>query len=101
MHFHIFIAYNNLVRGLNKLIVNEKKIQEDLNKNWLVISEAIQTILRREGFKNPYELLKNLTRKNQNVEKKDIHDFINSLRVSKKLKKELLQITPENYTGKS
>ena len=97
---HSFIAYNNLFKGLNKLIVNEFRIKQDLDENWLVVSEAIQTILRREGFKNPYELLKNLTRKNKIVGESEIKDFINSLKINNKVKKELLKIKPENYTGK-
>ena len=75
--------------------------KQDLDENWLVVSEAIQTILRREGFKNPYELLKNLTRKNKIVGESEIKDFINSLKINNKVKKELLKIKPENYTGKS
>ena len=98
---HSFIAYNNLLKGLNKLIVNEDKIKEDLDKNWLVVSEAIQTILRREGFKNPYEQLKNLTRNNKHVSEKEIKLFINSLKINNKLKNELMKIKPDNYTGKS
>ncbi len=98
---HSFIAYNSLLKGLQKLIVNEKKIKEDLDKNWLVVSEAIQTILRREGFENPYELLKDLTRKNKYIGENEIKSFINSLKISNKIKKELLKINPQNYTGKS
>ena len=98
---HSFIAYNNLLKGLNKIIVNTNAIKQDLDKNWLVVSEAIQTILRREGFKNPYELLKDLTRKNKHIGKIEIKDFINSLKINDKLKKELLKINPNNYTGKS
>jgi len=98
---HSFIAYNNLLKGLNKLIVNEEKIKEDLDKNWLVVSEAIQTILRREGFNNPYEQLKNLTRNNKYVGEKEIKLFINSLKINNKLKDELMKIKPDNYTGKS
>ena len=98
---HSFIAYNNLLKGLNKIIVNENKIKQDLDDNWLVVSEAIQTILRKEGFNNPYELLKNLTRKNKNIGKSEIKNFIKSLAIHEKIKKELLKINPENYTGKS
>jgi len=98
---HSFIAYNSLLKGLKKLIVNENKIKEDLEKNWLVVSEAIQTILRREGFENPYELLKDLTRKNKYIGEKEIKSFINSLEISNTIKKELLKINPQNYTGKS
>ena len=97
---HSFIAYNSLLKGLNKLIVNEKKIKQDLDKNWLVVSEAIQTILRREGFENPYELLKDLTRNNKYIGENEIKNFINSLKTNNTIKKELLKIKPENYTGK-
>ena len=72
-----------------------------MDKNWLVVSEAIQTILRREGFNNPYEQLKNLTRNNKHVSEKKIKLFINSLKINNKLKNELMKIKPDNYTGKS
>ena len=97
---HSFISYKNLLKGLNKLLVNEQKIKEDLSNNWLVVSEGIQTILRREGFEKPYELLKELTRNNNKIGKLEIKNFINSLKLNTKVKEELLKIKPENYTGK-
>jgi len=98
---HSMIAYNAIIKGLNKLTINQDTINAELNDNWVIISEAIQTILRREGVKNPYEQLKKLTRHNQNIQEKEIKNFIESLKVSNKVKEELKQITPENYTGKS
>ena len=97
---HTVIAYKSILKGLNKITINNRKISEDLDNNWLVISEAIQTILRREGYKNPYELMKDLTRNNQNIKEKEIIKFIESLPISKNIKSELLRINPENYTGK-
>ena len=97
---HSIIAYKSICKGLNKIIINKERIEQDLNNNWLIISEAIQTILRREGFKNPYEVMKDLTRKNSKIQENEIKEFINHLPVSEKIKKELLQITPQNYTGK-
>ncbi|MEO2083937.1 MAG: adenylosuccinate lyase, partial [Marinoscillum sp.] len=82
-----------------KLIVNKSKINADLEENWIIISEAIQTILRREGYQNPYESLKELTRKNTSITKEIIHKFIDSLEVNEKIKNELKVITPSNYTG--
>jgi len=96
---HTLIAFKSLMKGLNKLIVNKEKISNDLNNNWAVVAEAIQTILRRENYPNPYEALKSLTRVNSNITKEEIHYFINNLDVNNKIKKELLKITPENYTG--
>ncbi|WP_300438899.1 adenylosuccinate lyase [Christiangramia sp.] len=96
---HTLIAFNSTLKGLNKLLLNEEKLNEDLEKNWAVVAEAIQTILRREGFKNPYEALKGLTRTNEKITKKSISEFIDDLEVSEKIKKELHQITPQNYTG--
>jgi len=93
------IAYQSLLNGLNKLLLNEKKLYDDLEKNWAVVAEAIQTILRREGYPNPYEALKNLTRNNQLITKSLITDFINQLAVSDEIKAELKKITPHNYTG--
>ena len=98
---HSVISYKAIMKGLNKLIVNHEKIEEELNDNWVIISEAIQTILRREGIKNPYEKLKALTRQNKKIKKKDISNFIDSLELSEKIKKELKKINPTNYTGKS
>ena len=96
---HTIIAFNSLLTGLGKLIVNTDRISEDLEKNWIVVAEAIQTILRREGFSSPFEMLKKLTRTNKPVDRKRIHEFIEKLEISEKIKKELLEITPENYTG--
>ena len=96
---HTLIALKSLMKGLGKLEVNEAKIHGDLEDNWAVVAEAIQTILRREGFENPYEMLLNLTRKNVKIDKKAIHNFIDGLDVSEELKKELKAITPHNYTG--
>ena len=96
---HMLIALASLHRGLSKLEVNETAINEDLNKNWAVVAEAIQTILRREGFPKPYEALKGLTRTNSKITKESIQKFINELDISKELKAELLQISPQNYTG--
>ncbi len=96
---HTLIAFKSTIKGLNKLIVNKEKISNDLNNNWAVIAEAIQTILRREGYPQPYEALKSLTRVSSNISKEEIHNFINKLDVNNNIKKELLKITPENYTG--
>jgi adenylosuccinate lyase len=96
---HMMIAVKSLIKGLDKLILNEEKIQQDLNANWAVVSEAIQTILRRENFPKPYEALKQLTRTNAHVEKHMIDEFIDSLNVPAKVKAELHRIAPENYTG--
>jgi adenylosuccinate lyase len=96
---HIAIAIHSLEKGLGKLILNEVKINEDLENNWAVVAEAIQTILRREKYPNPYEALKDLTRGNSKIDKKSMHKFIDGLKVSAILKKELKKITPQNYTG--
>ncbi len=96
---HTLIAFESTLKGLDKLLLNKSKIAEDLDKNWAVVAEAIQTILRREGYPNPYEALKGLTRTNTTIDKKAIHDFIESLEVSKAIKKELLAISPSNYLG--
>ncbi len=96
---HMMIAIKSLSKGLNKLIINEDEIRTDLNNNWAVISEAIQTILRRENYPNPYESLKDLTRTNKKIDRETLHNFINSLKLSQKIKDELKNITPENYTG--
>jgi adenylosuccinate lyase len=87
------------LKGLNKLLLNEPKFHEDLEKNWAVVAEAIQTILRREGYPNPYEALKGLTRTNETIDKKAIHNFISTLEVSDGIKAELMQITPSNFVG--
>jgi adenylosuccinate lyase len=96
---HSLLAYKMLLRGLNKLILNESAINQDLDDNWAVVGEAIQTILRREGYPKPYEKLKELTRKNEKIGQKQIQDFIQKLKISPEIKKELLKITPMNYTG--
>ena len=96
---HTLIAFEATLKGLNKLLLNEVKFAEDLDKNWAVVAEAIQTILRREGYPNPYEALKDLTRTNTIINKDSIHAFIQTLKVSEEVKAELLQITPSNYLG--
>ncbi|WP_310556506.1 adenylosuccinate lyase [Flavobacterium sp.] len=96
---HTLIAFEATLKGLNKLLLNEDKFAEDLEKNWVVVAEAIQTILRREGYPNPYEALKDLTRTNTVINKKAIHDFIGNLSISDTIKTELKQITPSNYLG--
>ncbi len=96
---HTIIALTSILKGLNKLLLNEAKLHEDLDKNWIVVAEAIQTVLRREGYPNPYEELKALTRTNENIGEKEIHRFIDSLKVSDTIKKELKVISPFNFTG--
>lgn len=96
---HSIIAFKSLMKGLDKTKVNVTAINNDLENNWAVVAEAIQTILRREGYPNPYEELKELTRKNNKVNGKDIASFIKKLKVNSSVKKELLAITPFNYTG--
>jgi len=96
---HTLIALKSLLRGLGKLILNADVIRADLEKNWAVVAEAIQTILRREGYPEPYEALKTLTRTHKVMDEKTIAEFINTLDLSDSVKKELLKITPENYTG--
>ena len=96
---HSSIAIKSTIKGINKLIVNKVKIENDLNNNWAVIAEAIQTILRREGYPNPYETLKELTRKNTTINQDTIHQFIDSLNINTEIKNELKRISPSNYTG--
>lgn len=96
---HTLIAFEATLKGLNKLVLNEVKFEEDLEKNWAVVAEAIQTILRREGYPNPYEALKDLTRTNTIINKEAIHNFIQTLNVSDEIKVELMQISPSNYLG--
>jgi adenylosuccinate lyase len=96
---HTIIAFEATLKGLNKLLLNESKFQEDLEKNWAVVAEAIQTILRREGYPNPYEALKGLTRTNETIDKNAIHNFIATLEVTDEIKTELMQITPSNFVG--
>ena len=96
---HTIIAFNSIFEGLNKLVINKEKIKYDLEENWVVVSEAIQTILRREGYNNPYETLKGLTRNHKIINKKNLHAFINKLNISEDLKIELKKISPYNYIG--
>ncbi|MBR9831638.1 adenylosuccinate lyase [bacterium] len=96
---HTLIALKSLQKGLGKLIINEEKIRQDLENNWAVVAEAIQTVLRREGFPKPYEALKELTRTNEKITAESISQFIENLNVSEVIKTELKQISPYNYTG--
>lgn len=96
---HSVLAFNSLLKGLNKLIVNSEKIKSDLDNNWAVIAEGIQTILRREGYPKPYEALLELTRTNQKITPEAIRTFIESLEIRPEVKNELWSITPFNYTG--
>ncbi len=96
---HTVIALKSLLRGLDKLILNETAIKNDLEKNWVVLSEAIQTILRREGYPKPYEALKSLTRTGKKIDKDELHAFIDSLTIEESVKTELKKLTPYNYTG--
>ena len=96
---HAVIAIQSTLKGLRKLILNEDKLQEDLDNTWAVVAEAIQTILRREAYPHPYEALKALTRTNQKMTEQTIHEFIQQLEVSAEVKEELMAITPMNYTG--
>jgi len=97
---HTIIAFKSTLKGLNKLIINKPAIEADLEDNWAVVAEAIQTILRREAYPNPYEALKALTRTNSKVTQASIAEFIDTLDVSAELKEQLKQISPSNYTGK-
>ncbi len=97
---HTIIAFKSTLKGLNKLIINKTAIETDLEDNWAVVAEAIQTILRREAYPNPYEALKALTRTNSKVTQASIAEFIDTLDVSAELKEQLKQISPSNYTGK-
>lgn len=96
---HTFIALKSTLQGLDKLLLNENAIEAELDENWAVVAEAIQTILRREGFPKPYEALKGLTRKNEAVTQHTVHSFVDSLELSESLKNELKAISPKNYTG--
>lgn len=96
---HTLISLKSILKGLDKLILNEKSFEIDLEANWAVVAEAIQTILRREGYPKPYEALKDLTRTNSIITKNSIHAFIDTLQVDEKIKNELKKITPQNYTG--
>ena len=96
---HTLIAFESVLKGLKKIYVNEVAINNYVEENWIVVSEAIQTILRREGYENPYEVMKELTRKNSKIDKDYLHTFIDNLKINDKIKKELKQISPYNYTG--
>ena len=96
---HTLIGFLSTLKGLEKLVVNTNKLNEDLNENWIVVAEAIQTILRKEGFKNPYEALKELTRSNTKVDQEEIQNFIEELNIDEQVKSKLKSITPFNYTG--
>lgn len=96
---HSVIALKSILKGLDKLVLNETKLQQDLEQNWMVVAEGIQNILRREGYPNPYEALKDLTRGAENITSLRIHQFIDDLEVSKEIKQELKSLTPSNYTG--
>ncbi len=96
---HTLIGFKSTLKGLEKLVLNKVKIADDLASNWAVVAEALQTILRREGYPNPYETLKGLTRTNEKIDEAAIHSFIDSLEISDDLKSELRSIQPDNYTG--
>ena len=96
---HTIIGFKATLKGLNKLLLNAEKFEQDLENNWAVVAEAIQTILRREGYPNPYETLKGLTRTNEKMNRQAIAHFIDSLNISDAIKSELKAITPANYTG--
>ncbi|WP_088324766.1 adenylosuccinate lyase [Polaribacter tangerinus] len=96
---HTIIAFTSTLKGLNKLLLNEEKFKQDLENNWAVVAEAIQTILRREAYPDAYEVLKGLTRTNEKINQNSIANFIDSLHVSNEIKEELKAITPANYTG--
>jgi len=96
---HTWIAIRSLQKGISKLELNKAAIDHDLEENWAVVAEAIQTILRKEGYPNPYEALKELTRKNEKITQQAIHSFIDGLAIEKGLKEKLKQISPYNYVG--
>jgi len=96
---HTIIGFESTVKGLHKLLLNKEKFEQDLEDNWAVVAEAIQTILRREGYPNPYEALKGLTRTNERITQQSIAGFIDTLSVSEEIKQELKSISPNNYTG--
>lgn len=96
---HTMIAFQSTLKGLGKLLLNKEKFEQDLENNWAVVAEAIQTILRREGYPNPYEALKGLTRTNAKINQQSIAEFIDTLEVSEIIKRELKAISPSNYTG--
>lgn len=96
---HTLLAFKSLLKGLDKLIINEEGIRQDLNKNWAVVTEALQTIMRREGYPKPYEALKDLTRTNKIITRDVLHAFIDTLQLDRDVIEELKKITPDNYTG--
>jgi adenylosuccinate lyase len=96
---HSLLAIKSIEKGLGKIILNRDALKRDLENNWAVVAEAIQTILRREAYPNPYEALKDLTRTNKSITRESIAEFIENLNVNESVKKELRAITPENYTG--
>ncbi|MDQ3192479.1 MAG: adenylosuccinate lyase [Bacteroidota bacterium] len=96
---HTLITFKSLIKGLDKIILNEQALNADLDANWAVVAEAIQTVLRREGYPKPYEKLKDLTRTNTEINKESIHKFISTLDVNEEIKAELIKISPFNYTG--
>jgi len=96
---HTILALKSIEKGLDKLVLNRPRLERDLESNWAVVAEAIQTILRRENFPQPYEALKELTRGKGGIDKQAIHQFIDKLEIPRTLKKELKGITPHNYTG--
>jgi adenylosuccinate lyase len=96
---HTLIAIKSLLKGIDKLIVNEEAIHQDLDNNWAVVAEAIQTVLRKEGVENPYEQLKQLSRTNKKLTQQDFANFIDQLEVSPELKAYLKNISPQSYTG--
>jgi adenylosuccinate lyase len=97
---HTLIAFQSILKGLSKLMLHEEKLQQDLEHNWMVVAEAIQNILRREGYEQPYEALKELTRGKNNIRREEIHDFIDGLKVTDSVKEEMKRITPHNYVGR-
>ncbi len=97
---HTLIAFQSILKGLDKLVLNTAKLNEDLENNWMVVAEAIQTVLRREGYEQPYEALKELTRGKAQVGRAEIHAFIEALKVGEVVRAELKMITPQNYIGK-
>jgi adenylosuccinate lyase len=96
---HMLIAYTSTLKGIDKLLLNKASLERDLENNWAVCAEAIQNILRREHFPNPYEALKDLTRKNDKITQASLKEFINGLDITEKVKEELKRITPHNYIG--
>ncbi len=96
---HSFLALRSIEKGVGKLLLNKQRMEDDLERNWAVVAEAIQTVLRRENYPQPYEALKSLTRGKASISKQDIHEFVDTLKVNARVKKELKAITPHNYTG--